>query len=98
MAIDGKWNVTIKSPMGNQNSTLTLKTDGSVLSGSLDSPQGNAEIVEGVVDGNQLTWKSDIKEPMQMTLGFTATVDGDDIEGEVELGAFGKAGLTGKRA
>jgi hypothetical protein len=98
MAIDGKWNVTIKSPMGNQDSTLTLETNGNVLSGSLDSPQGSAEINEGVVDGNKLSWKTTITEPMQMTLGFTATVNGDDIEGEVELGAFGKAGLSGKRA
>ncbi len=98
MAIDGKWNVTIKSPMGNQSSTLTLETNGNVLSGSLDSPQGGAESVDGVVDGNSLTWKTTITEPMQMTLGFTATVDGDNIEGEVELGAFGKAGLSGTRA
>jgi len=29
MAVDGKWNITIKTPMGDQNATLTLKQDGS---------------------------------------------------------------------
>jgi hypothetical protein len=34
---------------------------------------------------------------MPMTLEFTATVDGDDISGNVKLGAFGDAAFTGSR-
>ena len=35
---------------------------------------------------------------MAMTLEFSATVDGDEISGNVKLGAFGNASLSGTRA
>ena len=38
MAIDGTYNVEIDTPMGKQESKLTLKTDGDKVSGSMDSP------------------------------------------------------------
>ena len=34
---------------------------------------------------------------MPMTLEFTATVDGDKMNGNVKLGMFGNAPLTGER-
>jgi hypothetical protein len=35
---------------------------------------------------------------MAMKIAFTATVDGDKISGEADLGSFGKATLEGTRA
>jgi hypothetical protein len=35
---------------------------------------------------------------MSMTLEFTATVSGDEINGTVKLGAFGDATFSGTRA
>ena len=35
MAVDGKWNLTIKTPMGDQKGVLTLKQDGGNLNGSV---------------------------------------------------------------
>ena len=98
MSADGKWNTTMQTPMGPQQGTLELKTDGNVLTGKLSGSQGEIEIKEGTVDGNSLAWKADITTPMAMTLEFTATVDGDEISGNVKLGAFGNASLTGTRA
>ena len=40
MSADGTWNCTINSPMGAQNATMTLVTDGGSLSGKMDlSPE-----------------------------------------------------------
>jgi hypothetical protein len=97
MSADGIWNTTMNTPMGAQNGTMTLSTDGAVLTGKLVSPQGEIDLEEGTVDGNSLTWKASITSPMPMTLEFSATVDGDEIKGDVKLGAFGNADFTGTR-
>ncbi|MCZ6853669.1 MAG: hypothetical protein O7G86_07100 [Gammaproteobacteria bacterium] len=97
MSADGTWNTTMNTPMGAQNGTMTLSTDGGTLTGTLKSPQGEIELNDGTVDGDNLTWKADITSPMAMTLEFSATVDGDSMSGNVKLGAFGDATFTGTR-
>ena len=98
MSADGTWNTTINSPMGAQSGTMTLATDGGTLTGKLVSPQGEIDIEDGTVDGDNLTWKASMTSPMPMTLEFSATVNGDEISGDVKLGAFGNATFTGTRA
>ena len=97
MSANGTWNTTINTPMGAQNGTLTLATDGAELSGTMSSPQGEMAIENGAVDGDTLTWKAAITSPMPMTLEFSASVDGDAITGTVKLGAFGEAEFSGTR-
>ena len=95
---DGVWNTTMNTPMGAQKGTLTLATDGDSLSGKLDGAQGTVEIKDGKVDGDALSWKADITNPMPLTLEFSAKVEGDGISGSVKLGGFGNASFTGTRA
>lgn len=96
-AVDGDWDVTVKSPMGDQKSVLTVNSDGGSFSGKMAGSLGSMDIANGTVDGNTLSWKMDMTVPMPMTLEATATVDGDNISGEVKAGAFGSMGLTGCR-
>lgn len=96
MSADGKWKVTINTPMGAQTVNVDIKTNGDTFTGSTESPMGSQE-VSGKVDGNKLTWSSNITNPMPMTLEFEATVDGDAMTGNVKLGAFGNAPLKGER-
>ena len=98
MSADGVWNVTMDSPMGAQQVTLTLSTDGGSLSGKLGGPQGEMEFKDGTVDGNNLAWTINIDQPMPMAIETTATIDGDNLTGESKLGSFGTAKLTGTRA
>jgi len=98
MSADGTWNTTMNTPMGAQNGTLTIQTDGDKLTGTLSGPQGSLDIEDGSVDGDNLAFKASVTSPMAMTLEFTATVEGDDIKGDVKLGAFGNATFTGTRA
>ncbi len=97
MSADGNWNMTMNTPMGPQTATLTLKSDGDALTGSMTGPQGAVDLEDGKIDGDNLTWKITAAQ-MNMTIEFTATVDGDKITGEAELGSFGKATLEGTRA
>ncbi len=98
MSVAGSYDCVVKSPMGDQKSTLTVNIDGDSWSGTNSGAQGSLDIYEGKVDGNTLTWKMDMKVPMPMTLEGTATVDGDTITGSVKAGMFGSMPMSGTRA
>jgi hypothetical protein len=96
MSVDGTYDVTVKSPLGDQKSTLTVKSDGNSFTGTNSGAMGASDI-SGEVNGNTLTWKQQMTVPMPMTLDMTATVDGDTISGTVGAGAFGSFPLSGTR-
>lgn len=99
MAVDGTWKLTVNTPMGAQESTLVLSTAGGALTGTQTAPNGQgADITDGEVNGNEVSWKASITRPMAMTLHFSGTVEGDTISGSVKLGMFGSAKFSGSRA
>ena len=98
MAIDGKWNITIKTPMGDQNATLTLKEEGGALTGEMVGAAGGAPIENGKVEGDTASWDAKVTSPMPITLSFTGKVEGDAISGSVKLGAFGQSTFSGTAA
>ena len=97
MSVDGTWDLTFNTPMGAQQGSLELKTNGDSLEGTMTGPQGAVPLEDGKVDGNALSW-SVTAQQMAMKITFKATVDGDKISGEAELGSFGTATIEGTRA
>jgi hypothetical protein len=95
--VDGAWDCTIKSPLGDQNAVLTVQSSGSSFTGNMSGALGSMDIDNGTVDGDTLKWSMDIKVPMPLTLDCEATVDGDTITGSAGAGAFGSFPLTGTR-
>lgn len=98
MSITGKWNLIIKAPTGAQNTVLELREENGVLTG-VQSGQGNStEIPEVKVEGNEISWASQISRPMKMKLEFNGTIEGDVINGKVKAGMMGKYPFTATRA
>ena len=97
MSVAGSYDCVVKSPMGDQKSTMTVTVDGDTWTGTNAGAQGSLDVYDGKVDGNTLTWKMDMKVPMPMTLEGTATVDGEAITGSVKAGMFGSMALSGTR-
>jgi hypothetical protein len=95
--VQGKWNITIKTPVGDRSGVLELKTEGTRLTGSLSDAEHFAAISDGTVEGNQLSWSAKITKPMRMSLKFTATIEADRISGAAKH-LLGKATFTGTRA
>ncbi len=95
--VDGSYDVTIKSPMGDQSGVLTVQSDGDSFTGQMAGGLGTMEINDGTVDGDSLSWTMDMTVPMPMKLEASASVDGDAISGEVKAGAFGSMALSGVR-
>ena len=97
MSVTGNWSVTMKSPMGAQDATLSLVDDNGVLSGSMAGPQGEQAFSGGSVDGDAIAFNIEMTQPKPMTIECQAVVSGDDISGSAKLGAFGQATFSGTR-
>jgi hypothetical protein len=99
MSVAGTYDTVVKSPMGDQKGTFTVvpSDDGSSFTGSMAGGMGSMDVKDGKIDGDKLTWAMDMTVPMPMTLNCTATVDGDQLTGAVNAGAFGDMPLTGQR-
>ncbi|MEZ5895861.1 MAG: hypothetical protein R3C40_10900 [Parvularculaceae bacterium] len=98
MAVDGNWNLTIKTPMGDQTGLLTLNTEGGALTGQMSGNMGAVPIENGSVEGDAVKWSAKVTSPMPITLEFDGKVAGDTLSGNVKLGAFGTSTFSGARA
>lgn len=98
MAIDGKWNLTIKTPMGDRNAVLTLKQEGDALTGEMSGSDGTTQLENGTVEGDTLKWHAKVTSPMPLTLEFEGKEEGGALSGNVKLGAFGMSTFDGAPA
>jgi hypothetical protein len=98
MAVDGNWNITMSTPMGDRQTTLSLKSAAGTLTGTQEAEGNSAEIFDGKTSGDDVFWKVSITNPMPLTLEFTGKVSGDSISGEMGIGPMGSFPFTGTRA
>lgn len=96
--IDGDWNMVLKTPMGPQAMVAHFDTDGSAVSGYLQSPEGQQAFSGGVLAGNQLKFEMKVEKPMKITLKYDLEFAGDSVSGKCKMGMFGSSKVTGERA
>ena len=94
--VQGRWNIVLKTPMGDKKGVLELVTAGTTLTGSMSDGEHRAAISDGVVDGNRLSWTAKITKPMRLSFKFNALVEEDKISGSARH-LLGNATFTGTR-
>jgi hypothetical protein len=98
MPVDGNWKITVQTPLGPQDSTVTLTSDGSKLTGTAEASNGgSAELEDGEIDGDNFSWNAKINKPMPLTIEFSGTLDGDTMSGNVKFGIMGSGSFSGAR-
>jgi hypothetical protein len=95
--IDGEWDCTMKTPMGDQKTVLTIKSNGDTFTGTNVGAQGSIELADGKVEGDTLTWSMQVQTPFPMKLEGKVTVAGDTLNGAIKAGNFGSFATTGVR-
>ena len=95
-AVDGTWEVTVTSPMGQQKITMELRTSGSVLSGTMSGAMGSSPIA-GQADGDSISFSSNITTPFPINIDVSATATGDELTGQVKTQGFGSFPMKGVR-
>ena len=99
MAIDGTYEVELTTTLGTEHFTLVLVTVGDVLNGMIDGYFGKQGFTGGRVEGNNLSWDIFARGPVgEMKLEVEATVDGDEITGQVKIGNFRPSPFKGKKS
>lgn len=97
-AVDGTWNLTMQTPMGDRKATLAVTSADTKLQGTQSAEGNTVDIFDGTIHGGALSWKVNITSPMPMTLEFNGTVEGVAMTGNMTAGAFGSWPFTGQRA
>ncbi len=83
--------------MGAQEITVSLKTAGDTVTGTLAGAMGSTEIKNGKVDGDAVTFEATITEPFSISITVAATVAGDAMTGQVKTQGFGSFPMKGAR-
>ena len=82
--IDGTWNFAMSSPMGTVEAVVTLKADGTTLTGQFDLGGGRVWTIDaGAIDGDRITFQIERDRPSGggMTYDMAGTLKGDTIAG-----------------
>jgi hypothetical protein len=92
--VDGKWVAEVQGQKGPQTQTLTLKAEGTKLTGTLDAGRGGpADISEGMVTGNEVMFKV-VREfnGNKVEQSFKGMLAGGELKVTREAAAGGKGG------
>lgn len=94
--VAGAWELAINGPQGMITAGATLKQDGDKLTGTINSPQGDAEMT-GSIQGNTMTLTFSIAGPDgPLEIKLDGEVSGDTVKGLLDFG-MGQADFTGTR-
>ena len=96
--VAGTWAMTLTSPQGPLEITMTLVQNGASFTGTMASTLGSQDISDGQINGRNLTWTSTVQFGGQsITLNYRGEADGNRMTGSAELGSFGSATFTAER-
>ncbi len=97
--VNGEWQLNIETDNGTFTPTAVFTQDGEKLSGTYKGRFGESKL-EGSIKGKTIEWQVTIDVQGQaVTLNYKGEVTADDsMKGSVQMGDFGSAEWTAKRA
>jgi len=91
--VDGHWQGTVSGPNGDITLNFTFKADGTKLTGTVETPNGEQPISDGKIEGDKLSFKTQFQDN---TIEHEGTVSGDAIQLKVK-GPWGEMDMALKR-
>jgi hypothetical protein len=90
--------MTLNSPQGPLDITMTMSQTGTTVTGSMTSMMGTQTIDEGQVNGRNVSWSMTMQVGGQsITIQYRGQVEGTRMTGSAELGSFGSATFTAEK-
>ncbi len=85
--ITGQWDMTRKTPRGDQTSTVTFTQDGEKLTVKMPGRNGEEITGSGTVKGNDVEWTITRTTPQgEFTMTYKGKVDGNKMSGTMQMG------------
>lgn len=95
--LSGTWVLTVESPQGTSNPTMTLSQDGQNVTGTYSGSLGSSDI-SGTVDGDTFELVANLSmQGQEIPLTYTGTQKGDNMSGSLDLAGMGGADFEGSR-
>jgi hypothetical protein len=96
--LNGKWDVTLKTQMGDLPVSAELAESAGKVTGSLVGPMGPVDVT-GTLDGNAIKLDFTAKTPQgDIPISMSGELNGDAIvNGKADVGGMGQAEWTAKR-
>jgi len=96
--VAGVWALTVETPQGTGNPTLTLKQDAEKLTGTYASQVFGDREVTGSIKGSAIAFSFTVSiEGNSVTVSYSGTVEKDTMKGKVAFGDMAEGTFTGKR-
>jgi hypothetical protein len=92
--VDGHWQGTVSGPNGDFTLNFTFKADGTKLTGTVETPNGEQAISDGKIEGDKLSFNTKFQDDV---IEHQGTISGDTIQLKVK-GPWGETEMTLKRA
>jgi hypothetical protein len=98
--ITGTWKASFDTQIGQQNYTYVFQVKGTALTGTAKSDNGEAELKEGKVEGDTVTFAENLSfQGMEIRIDYTGKiVSADEIKFTRKVGDFATEELVAKRA
>jgi hypothetical protein len=97
MSATGSWMAIVDTPTGPAEVRLELVDDDGHLTGTSSHGGDTVKISEGNAEGNDLSWKVFLTNPIKMTMIMNVTMDGDTFAGTAKPNVFPAEAVTGTR-
>ncbi|WP_120727044.1 hypothetical protein [Streptomyces hundungensis] len=97
MSVEGTWNLSISTPIGKIKAVVELRVQDGTLTGVARNAGEEVPLGDITLDGDRLTWKQAVTQPMRLNLVFDVAVDGDTLRGTSKAGRLPSSKVTGTR-
>jgi hypothetical protein len=96
--IAGTWAASFETQVGTQEYTYIFALDGTTLTGTATSVNGEVEITAGAVNGNEITFVENLNyEGMPLQITYTGTLAGDEIQFTRDVAGIAMEELVARR-
>jgi len=98
-SVAGRWNLTVQSPNGSGNPTVTFSQDGETLTGTYQGASGGGGPAIGTIKGNKIQFliasrPNGVSRPIE----FLGTVAGTTMKGNFTIGGIEEGTFTGTQS
>ena len=95
----GTWTLSFDTPVGSMDYTYVLKVDGTTLTGTAKSANGETQLTGGKVEGGKISFVETLDfQGMTIVVKYSGTMTNDDeIKFSRVIGDFGTDEIVAKR-
>ncbi|MER8029316.1 hypothetical protein ABTZ78_10175 [Streptomyces bauhiniae] len=97
MSVAGTWHLSVSTPVGRIKAVVDLHERDGLLTGVARGADEEVPLHDVTLDGDRLTWKQAVTQPLRLNLAFDVTVDGDTLRGTSRAGRLPSSKVTGER-